>query len=170
MGHCGKFGYALWVNVPKFTNCYVPLCRIKPEKSAKSSAENLVMNCTPLRWFCFGARGYCGGFCYALWASAPNFIPCYKPLHQIWFKSGGKEGRWHSAGFCSALWPSRRIWFCAMGHSAGFDFAPWVIEHNPTEKICEIFCALDHCAESGSALWAIAQVRWPQRRTTWQNF
>ncbi len=47
MGHCDKFGYALWV-----------------------TAENLVMRYGPLRqiWLC--TMGHSGKFGYALWATA----------------------------------------------------------------------------------------------------
>jgi hypothetical protein len=46
MGHCGKFGYALW-----------------------ATATNLVVRYWPLRHIWLYAMSHCGGFGYELWAT-----------------------------------------------------------------------------------------------------
>ncbi len=57
-------------------------------------------------------------------------------------------------------------YFCAMGHSAGIDFALWA-------KVQDLVQSLGNCAGSGSVPWAIAQalvLRYgPNRQTSYHS-
>jgi hypothetical protein len=59
--------------------------------------------------------GHCGIFGYTLpvWATAADLVVCYGPLRSM--RSYSKN--------------MLRYDFCAMGHSAGFSYALWVIAH-----------------------------------------
>ncbi len=61
MGHCDRFGYALW-----------------------ATAINLVIRYGPLRQISLYAMGHCDRFGNALWATAINLVIRYGPLRQIW--------------------------------------------------------------------------------------
>jgi hypothetical protein len=76
MGHCDKFGCALW-----------------------ATAANLVIRYGPLWWIWLYTMGHCGGFGYALWATVVDLVIRYGPLWWIWLCAMG-----HCGGFGYALW------------------------------------------------------------------
>jgi hypothetical protein len=102
-----------------------------------------------------------------------NFLHCghcserdlrYGPLRRIWFCAMG-----NSAGFCYCCVPEfvicyeplRGMCLCAMGHCTGFVSRPWAIAHNLTKKFHKKSCAMGHCAGFGYAPWAIAPDKLP---------
>jgi hypothetical protein len=74
----------------------------------------------PLRRIFLCAMGHYGEFGCALWATAADLVIRYGPLWRIWLCAMGYCAEWsHTVKIC--------IDFCAMGHSAGFDYALWAI-------------------------------------------
>ncbi len=119
--------------------------------STRNSTIKVFPRYGPLRRILVSAMGHCGGFGYALWATAADLVIRYVPLRRIWLCAMGHCGEWsitikicidfcamgHSAGFGYPLWavakdlvkrygPWRSIWLCAMGHNA----KPITIAHN----------------------------------------
>jgi hypothetical protein len=60
--------------------------------SPRNLASKVFPRYGPLRRILFSAMGQCGGFGYALWATAADLVICYGPLRQIWLCAMGHCG------------------------------------------------------------------------------
>jgi hypothetical protein len=100
VGHCGRFGYALWATAADLVIRYGPLRRIwlctMGHCGEWSSTVKICID--------FSAMGHSAGFGYALWAIAQGLVIRYGPY--------------------------RRIQLSAICRCAAFGYALWAIAQN----------------------------------------